>query len=344
LPVLAMLLAFVAGGRQAGRIAIVALLAGLGLSLAIAAAVLRGGEALVLTLGGWAPPLGVALRADGISAVMLLTTSVVMVGTALFAARAISGPAAGGGESRAALVFWTLLLGLWGAMNAVLLGNDLFNLYVALELLTFAAMPLVCLDGRAETLAAALRYLFFALLGSLLYLLGVALLYGAYGTLDIVLLSRLARADAATLVGGADDGGAAGQDGVVPPAPVAAECPCRRAGRGQRVLSALVVKAPVFLVLRLWFGVMPELATGAAPQILAGLGALAILFGSALALRQARLKLLVAYSTVAQIGYLFLMFPLVRRRCHGWPAPGPAACCRPSPTPWPRRRCSSAQG
>ena len=44
--------------------------------------------------------------------------------------------------------------------------------------------------------------------------------------------------------------------------------------------------------------------------ILAALGSAAILFGSVLALRQARLKLLIAYSTVAQIGYLFMMFPL----------------------------------
>ena len=57
-------------------------------------------------------------------------------------------------------------------------------------------MPLVCLDGRAATLAAALRYLMFALLGSVLYLLGAVLLYGAYGTLDITLLAdaRAARA------------------------------------------------------------------------------------------------------------------------------------------------------
>ena len=76
-------------------------------------------------------------------------------------------------EARAPLAFWTLLLGVWAALNAVLLGNDLFNLFVALELLTFSAVPLVCLDGRAETLRAALRYLLFALLGSVLYLLGV---------------------------------------------------------------------------------------------------------------------------------------------------------------------------
>jgi multicomponent Na+:H+ antiporter subunit D len=64
---------------------------------------------------------------------------------------------------------------------------------VGLELLAFAAVPLVCLDGRPGTLAAGLRYLLFALFGSVFYLLGVALLYGAYGTLDIGLLAPLVR-------------------------------------------------------------------------------------------------------------------------------------------------------
>jgi formate hydrogenlyase subunit 3/multisubunit Na+/H+ antiporter MnhD subunit len=76
------------------------------------------------------------------------------------------------------------------------------------------------------------------------------------------------------------------------------------------VLSALVVKGSFFIVVRLWFEALPGLANAAAMQMLGLLGAGAILYGSALALRQARLKLLVAYSTVAQIGYLFLVFPL----------------------------------
>ena len=63
----------------------------------------------------------------------------------------------------------------------------------------FAAVPLVCLDGRRETIEAALRYLLFALLGSILYLLGAVLLFGGYGTLDIVLLSRNIRAEPITL-------------------------------------------------------------------------------------------------------------------------------------------------
>jgi formate hydrogenlyase subunit 3/multisubunit Na+/H+ antiporter MnhD subunit len=76
------------------------------------------------------------------------------------------------------------------------------------------------------------------------------------------------------------------------------------------MLSSLVVKGAFVIIVRLWFDVMSGLPSYAAMQILATLGAVAIVSGSALALQQARLKLLVAYSTVAQIGYLFLMFPL----------------------------------
>jgi formate hydrogenlyase subunit 3/multisubunit Na+/H+ antiporter MnhD subunit len=76
------------------------------------------------------------------------------------------------------------------------------------------------------------------------------------------------------------------------------------------VLSALVVKGSFFIVVRLWFDVMPRIPGSTAAQFIAGLGAAAIVFGSVLALRQERLKLLIAYSTLAQIGYLFLMFPL----------------------------------
>jgi multicomponent Na+:H+ antiporter subunit D len=56
--------------------------------------------------------------------------------------------------------------------------------------------------------------------------------------------------------------------------------------------------------------VMPAVASQSAAQLLAALGATAIVVGSVVALRQQRLKLLVAYSTVAQIGYLFLLFPM----------------------------------
>lgn len=315
LPVAALMLAFVLGGRQAERVVMAALPIGLGVAVAIAAAVLHQGAPLHYDLGGWAPPLGVALRADGLSATLLLTTAVVLCAVGLYARADFRVPP-GVGEARAPLAFWTLLLAVWAGLNAVFLGQDLFNLYVALELLTFAAVPLVCLGGSPQTIAAALRYLLFALMGSVLYLLGGALFYGAYGTLDIALLSaRLASggaiAPAALAAAALMTAGLLAKTALFP---LHLWLPPAHAGApaaASAVLSALVVKASFFLILRLWFDVMPASLTHLAAQVLATLGAAAILFGGVLALRQARLKMLIAYSTLAQIGYLFLVFPLV---------------------------------
>ena len=163
-------------------------------------------------------------------------------------------------EKRAPLVFWTLLQGIQAALSLIFLGGDLFNLYVGLELLTFAAVPLVCLDGRPETVAAALRYLLFALFGSVFYLLGVALLYGAYGTLDIALLAPLVRPEPAVwLAAGLMTAGLLAKTALFPLhlwlPPAHANAPAAASA----VLSGLVVKGSFFLVVRLWFDVLAAL-------------------------------------------------------------------------------------
>ena len=309
LPVVGVLLSLPLGGRYAQRVALILMPAGLAVAVAIAVGVWRTNDVLQYFVGNWDPPLGVAFRADGLSAVMIVTAALLICGIGLFARAQF--PTPHGAETRAPLAFWTLLLAVWAALNAVFIGGDLFNLYVALEVLTFSAVPLVSLDGRAETLAAALRYLLFALLGSILYLLGAVLLYGTYGTLDIVLLSgRIQAGPAAWSAISLMTVGLLAKAALypfhlwLPPAHAGAPSPA------SAILSGLVVKAPFFLVVRLWFDVTPKMPERIAAQVLGILGAAAILVGSVVALRQARLKLLIAYSTVAQIGYLFLMFPL----------------------------------
>jgi formate hydrogenlyase subunit 3/multisubunit Na+/H+ antiporter MnhD subunit len=310
LPVAGVLLLIAMGARHAERIAAMLMPTGFCIAVAIVAVVWDGGTALSYQVGGWTPPLGIALRADGLSAVMMVTTSVVVCAVALFAGAGFSVPQ-GQPETRAPLVFWTLLMGVWSALDAVWLGGDLFTLYVALELLTFGAVPLVALDGSAATLAAALRYLLFALVGSVLYLLGVAMIYGAYGTLDIVLLSGLVRAAPLTWIAVAlMTAGLAAKTALFP---LHLWLPPAHAGApaaASALLSALVVKGSFFLIVRIWFDVMPGLPSWGAAQVLGALGAAAVVFGSVLALRQARLKLMIAYSTIAQIGYLFFLFPL----------------------------------
>jgi formate hydrogenlyase subunit 3/multisubunit Na+/H+ antiporter MnhD subunit len=137
------------------------------------------------------------------------------------------------------------------------------------------------------------------------------LLYGGYGTLDMPLLAGVLKPEPIAFAALAlMTAGLLAKTALfplhiwLPPAhggaPAAASA----------VLSALVIKGSWFLVLRLWLDVMPGVASLSAAQLLAAMGAAAIVVGSVVALRQQRLKLLVAYSTVAQIGYLFLLFPM----------------------------------
>lgn len=275
---------------------------------AIAAAVLT--DAQSLTAGNWPIPLGIELRTDGLALVMLAVTALVGFIISCYALGYF--PARGHHQSRARY-FWPLWLFLWGGCNALFVSGDLFNLYVTLELVTLASVALIALEGGKAALAAALRYLFIGLLGSLAYLLGVGILYGAYATVDITLLgemlsdTRLNHAAMSLMVGGLVLKSALfplhfwlPQAHAMAPAPVSA------------VLSALVIKAAYVILLRLWFEVFPALDTLAVGHLLGLLGCVAIIWGSLMALRQERLKLLIAYSTVAQIGYLFLVFPLAR--------------------------------
>ena len=289
-----------------GRAGFVVFLATLGTVGAVARLVWQVAEQGVQrhTLGGWAAPLGIDLHADGLSAVMLLTTALVGSGITLYASGYFRR------DAEAARHFWPLWLALWTALNALFLSRDLFNLYVTLELLGLTAVALVALAGSAEAFTAAMRYLLLSLLGSLAYLLGVALLYGAYGMLDIGLLRDLvAPAPASWVAIGLMATGLVLKTALfplhfwLPPAHAAAPAPA------SALLSALVVKASFYLLLRLWLGIFP-IGTSEFGQLLGVLGALAVVWGSFQALRQARLKLLVAYSTVAQLGYLFLAFPL----------------------------------
>ena len=289
-----------------GAVAI-SLATALGISAAVAVLaleVLRQGP-IEYTVGGWEAPLGIELYADGLTAVMLIMAAIVGVAISVYAAGYFSD------DPTSARYFWPLFLFLWSAMNVIFLSADVFNLYVGLELMGLSAVALLTLEGERDALTAGMRYLLVSLLGSLVYLLGVALLYGTFGILSIPDLGeQMFPAPATWAALGLITAGMMLKTALfplhfwLPPAHSSAPSPV------SALLSALVIKGSFYLLLRLWFDVFPEALTPAAGQLLGVLGASAILWGSVLALFQRRLKLLVAYSTVAQIGYLFILFPL----------------------------------
>ena len=129
LPLAGVLFSLALGGRYAERVALILMPAGVVVAVAIGATVWHTHDVLQYFVGNWDPPLGVAFRADGLSATMMVTAALLICGIGLFARTQL--PVPRGVEERAPLVFWTLLLTVWGALNAVFVGGDLFNLYVA---------------------------------------------------------------------------------------------------------------------------------------------------------------------------------------------------------------------
>jgi formate hydrogenlyase subunit 3/multisubunit Na+/H+ antiporter MnhD subunit len=303
-------LAFALGPRHARWLGVAGTALQCWLALDLARHIVSAPVALTLAVGSWEAPLGIALAADGLSGAMLLLTQYVALPILIYAAIYFKdGDAAGA-------FFWPLAGLLLSGLNALFLSADLFNIYVTLELVGLAAVGLVASGGGAAQLAAALRYLFATLVGSGAYLMGVALIYGTYGTVSNALLVPLiaeAAPPAAAIAGILMLAGLLLKTALfpfhywLPPAHGGAAAPV------SALLSALVVKASFYLILRLWTGPLAPLAAAVdwLSWLPAGLGALAIFWGSWKAIRAARLKMLIAYSTVAQLGYLFLIFPLL---------------------------------
>ncbi|MGY6555933.1 MAG: complex I subunit 5 family protein [Wenzhouxiangella sp.] len=258
-----------------------------------------------LALAGHASPLGIEWLLDPLSLLMLWLNVGITLVVSLHAS--CSFPP----RSPSSQQFWPLWLILLASMNALVLSADLFNLYVTLELVTLAAIGLIIIEGKPAALKAGMSYLLLALLASLLYLLGVGLLYGQAGTLDLYLIAEgielswlPVTALSLMLVGLLIKSAIFPLHAWLPaahgnaPGPVSA------------ILSALVVKVSVYIIWRLWFWTAASWGPDAVATMLGLLGAAAILYGSLAALVQTRLKMMIAYSTVAQLGYLLLVFPL----------------------------------
>lgn len=265
-------------------------------------------EVTELALGGYQAPLGIHLRADGLSALFLAMTG--LVGTVVTVFAVTSRHTHPG--------FWALWLGCWAGLNAVFVSGDLFNSYVGLELIGLTAVALVALGGRASW-AAALRYLFIAVLGSLLILVGIGLIVSVTGSLDFAqaaqeLTARPEAEPAALLALALITVGLCMKVALLPMhawlVPAHASAPAAVSP----LLSGLVIKAALFVLLRCWLWLADTTDLEALAPLAWGLGALgaaAVLIGSVLALRQSALKRLAAYSSIAQVGYWFTAFPLL---------------------------------
>lgn len=275
------------------------LLAALGLG---AVTVWAFGRSGIYEVGGWSAPVGITLKLDGLSWLMLAIVAGVSLCVVSYSIQYMDRYTARG-------KFYGLLFLMIAGMCGVILTGDLFNLYVFLEIAAISSYALVAFGCEAEELEASFKYAVLGSTASALILLGIALLYGRFGTVNMAhLAGKLRATEHINLVLFAEIlimSGLALKAALVPfhawlpdahpsaPAPISA------------MLSGVLIKAigvyPLVRILFAVFGVEPSLA-----YALMLLGVLSMIGGGLLAVGQGDYKRLLAYSSISQIGYVML--------------------------------------
>ncbi|MDN5667166.1 MAG: Na+/H+ antiporter subunit D [Renibacterium salmoninarum] len=165
------------------------------LEVGLLAQVWNGGTVAV-NLGGWLPPWGVVLVVDQFSALMLVVSSAVGLAVLIYATG--QGAADGDAEGPVSIFHPTYLILMAGVSNAFLSG-DLFNLYVGFEILLTASYVLMTLGGTGPRIRAGVTYVVVSVVSSILFLIAIAMIYGATGTINMADLAvKLANLDQGT--------------------------------------------------------------------------------------------------------------------------------------------------
>jgi len=252
-------------------------------------------------VGGWAPPWGIEVVLDPLSAFVAATVTTVAAITLL-----AGGPAARLAFGAGAPAFYALALLVLTGVTGIVVSGDVFNVFVFLEVGSIASYALVA-GGGGRSLLAGFRYLVMGTVGASSFLLGIGFLYAITGTLNMADLAARAREvhGSPVLAGGLVfvAVGLAIKMGLFPlhqwlpdayahaPAPVAS------------FIAPIATKAAAYAMARLVLYVLrPEDVPVTA--VLAGAGACAVLFGGVQAARQADARRLLAYSSVSQMGYI----------------------------------------
>ncbi len=253
--------------------------------------------------GNWPVPFGIVLVADRLSALMAVLTGSVGLAALLYAL---------GRWQHAGVYFHALfqlqLMGLYGAF----LTADLFNLFVFFEVMLAASYGLLLHGGGAPRVRAGLHYIAINLVASLLFLVGVAVLYGVTGTLNMADIAQklpaVPESDRGLLHAGAAILAIAFLAKAamwplnfwLPPAYIAASAPAA-------AVFAILTKVGVYALLRLWtlcFPVGAGASAGFGGNALVWGGLATLAFGAVGMLASQQLARLASYSVIASSGTL----------------------------------------
>lgn len=306
--VCAPLIVLVRGSRAGWAIAVAASLFFLGGSIAILLEIQRAGV-ISYAIGSWPAPWGIEYRIDAANAFMLVLLGFVAAVVAPYAWASVRVEV----PRENHYLFYALYCLTLAGLGGITVTGDAFNLFVFLEISSLASYVLIALDRDRRALLAAYQYLILGTIGATFIVVGVGLLYLMTGTLNL--------ADIATRLGDV------GQSRPVLAAlafltvgislkaalfPLHMWLPGAYAHAPSAVsalLAATATKVSVYVLLRFYFSVFGTTTVFTAMpmgDVLLALSIAAMIVASIAAFFQSDLKRLLAYSSVAQIGYITL--------------------------------------
>ena len=272
------------------------------------------GEVLSYAIGGWAAPWGIEYRVDAVNAFILIIVTAISVVALMFAKTSVAQEVA---SDKQGLFYTAWLLCLTGLLGIAITG-DVFNLFVFLEISSLSSYVLIGLGQDRRALTASFQYLVMGTIGATFILIGIGLLYMVTGTLNMMdLAARLAVLGDSRTVQTALAFLTVGIGLKLALFPLHLWLPNAYTYAPSAVtvfLAATATKVAVYMLLRFLFQVFDASFTfGAMPLggFLAVLAAVGILSTSTVSIFQDNVKRMLAYSSVAQVGYMVLGISLV---------------------------------
>lgn len=254
-------------------------------------------------LGGWFTPVGINLSLDGLSWLMLFSISLVTLTVIIFSFQYMN-------AYTSAHRYYALFMLMAAGMNGTAISGDIFNRFVYVEVALIGSYILVGFGCEARELVAALRYAVLGAVASAFTLLGVAVIYSLYGSLNIAHLGQSITAGqvsaslspmffaAVVMILGFAYKAAAVPVHIWQPEAMA-EAPATVSAVTSAALVQIVGIYAMARTMFIVFGV-----TEAVGWMILSLGLMSLVFGAAVASKQSGLRKMLAYQSISQIGYI----------------------------------------
>ena len=303
-------------GKWARRVNIVVItLVGL-MSAAVLRFVADTGEAFVYRMGHFPAPWGNEIRVGLLEAFLAVFFCIIMLLCMLGGARERETEL----EDSKQNLYYVMVNLLLCSLLALVYTNDLFTAYVFIEINTISACGLIMIKQNGRTMEASVRYMIMSLLGSGLFLLGICFLYDLTGHLLMSNIKEQVQLLAATgsyhiplvVALGLMSVGLAIKSALYPFHAWLPDAYGYSTLSSAAILSSLVSKGYIFLLIKIFYRVIGFDIVGESKviHVLFVFGIIGMLMGSLSAMKENDILRMIAYSSVAQIGYIYMGFGL----------------------------------